>query len=429
MTKPRLLLINKFYHDIGPAGGVGRYLVQEEEDLKAAGWEVIPFAMADEDARPSPWAKHFVKARDYSTARFGQSAAADALSLIWNREASRNLEALIQETRPQVAHLHNIYHHLSPSILPVLARHNIPVVMTLHDLRLLCPAIHMLKGDEICEDCKGGQLHHAVLGKCVKESRAASILAAVETFHQRSRQLYENGVTAFLCPSAFYKTKYAEWGYPASKLIHLPNFVDLDYWHPRHIPTDAERDSYIYFGRISREKGLRILLDAQFQWEQGHQAGRLPKPLNLLVAGSGPCEDNFQARRAQLGLKTVSFLGALDIEGLRSALGRARFSVLPSRWYENGPMAALESLAAGIPLVGTDTGGIPEMGIDGETGRICPINNPDAMLKAILEVADFGPEAREKSRQWAEQHADRKQHMVRLQEILEAVATGNNPLI
>ncbi len=205
MAKPRLLLINKFYHDVGPAGGVGRYLVQEEEDLRSAGWDVIPFAMADEHARPSPWDRFFVKAHDYSRPRFGSGAIGSALSLVWNREAARNLDALIREARPDVAHLHNIYHHLSPSILPVLERHGIPVVMTLHDLRLLCPAIHMLRLDGVCERCKGGQLHHAVLGKCVKGSRAASLLAAVETFHQRSRGLYPNTVRRFLCPSDFYR--------------------------------------------------------------------------------------------------------------------------------------------------------------------------------------------------------------------------------
>jgi len=145
MSDRKLLLVNKFYHDKGPAGGVGRYLVQEEEDLLKAGWDVVPFAMADADARPSPWSRFFVRARDYSAPRFNAEAIGDAVSLVWNREAAANLESLLKETRPTVAHLHNIYHHLSPSILPVLRRHNIPVVMTLHDLRLLCPAIHMLR--------------------------------------------------------------------------------------------------------------------------------------------------------------------------------------------------------------------------------------------------------------------------------------------
>jgi glycosyltransferase involved in cell wall biosynthesis len=428
MARPRLLLINKFYHDVGPAGGVGRYLVQEEEDLTAAGWEVIPFAMSDEHARPTPWDRYFVKARDYSAPRFGLGALGDAASLIWNREAARNLEALIQEARPDVAHLHNIYHHLSPSILPVLARHGIPVVMTLHDLRLLCPAIHMLRQDEVCEKCKGGHLHNAVLGKCVKESRAASLLAAVETLHQRTRRMYEETVKVFLCPSGFYKEKYAQWGYPAGKLTHLPNFVDLNFWHPDQIPAAPEKDAFIYFGRISREKGIRTVLDALALWEQGHRNGTLDKPLRFLVAGTGPCEQNLLARISQLGLESVEVLGPLEIDGLRQALSRARYSIMPSRWYENGPMAALESLASGIPLVGTNMGGIPEMIVEGRTGWVVAPGDPEAMLQAMLEATrshqDQSKDRGVACRKWAVDHADRTAHMKRLMTILEKARAG-----
>jgi glycosyltransferase involved in cell wall biosynthesis len=261
-----------------------------------------------------------------------------------------------------------------------------------------------------------------VLGKCVKESRAASLLAAVETFHQRTRRLYVDGVDVFLCPSGFYKQKFAEWGYPPGKLVHLPNFVDLDFWRPELIPGDRDQDAYIYFGRISREKGLRDVLDAQALWEQGHSQGRLEKPLHLLVAGSGPCEGNMKARIKQLRLTTVEVLGPLNIDGLRQALGRARFSVLASRWYENGPMAALESLAAGIPLVGARIGGIPEMILEGETGFSAPDRSPEELLAAMLRAAGMGPENRLAARAWAQAHASRSDHMERLKEILNRVA-------
>lgn len=416
MAKQKLLLVNKFYHDVGPAGGVGRYLVQEEEDLTAAGWEVIPFAMADEHARPSPYSRFFVKARDYSSARWKGGALGDAASLIWNREAARNLDALIRATRPQVAHLHNIYHHLSPSILPVLQRHRIPVVMTLHDLRLLCPAIHMLRNDEVCEACKGGQLHNAVLGRCVKESRAASLLAAVETFHQRSRRLYEEGVKVFLCPSRFLRDKYREWGFPGAKLVHMPNFVDLAAWRPDLVPTGQPKDSVLYFGRVSREKGIRVLLDAQAIWEQRHAQGLLSEaPALLRIAGTGPCEGNMRARIAQLGLKTVEVMGSLDREGILQAMGRARFTVIPSRCYENCPMALLESLAAGVPVVGSDLGGIPELLVPGRTGEVFEAGNPEALLRAMLAAGRLGPEAGVSARAWAEGFAGRAEHMKTLQ--------------
>jgi glycosyltransferase involved in cell wall biosynthesis len=428
MGQRRLLLINKFYHDVGPAGGVGRYLVQEEQDLTANGWEVIPFAMADSDARPSAWNQHFVRARDYSRPRLGGGALGvgglgDAMSLVWNREAARSLERLIVQTRPAVAHLHNIYHHLSPSILPVLRRHRIPVVMTLHDLRLLCPAIHMLRDGKVCERCKGGHFHQAVLGRCVKDSRAASLLAAVETAHQRGRRLYEDGVRVFLCPSRFYLEKYAEWGFPREKLRHLPNFVDLDQWSPERLPAAPARDAYLYFGRISREKGLRYALEAQQLWERGHADGTIDQPpLEFLIAGSGPCDGNVRAKVAQLELKTARVLGPLDTDALRGVMARAKFSVLPSVWYENGPMAALESLAAGLPLVGSAIGGIPEMIEDGATGVIVPPGDPSALLSGLLRARALPDSAGRACREWAVANAGRADHIARLEAILNEVA-------
>ncbi len=412
---PTLLLVNKFYHDVGPAGGVGRYILQEEEDLARRGWRIVPFAMRDADARPSPWDRFFVKAHDYRTPRFSPGAA---LSLLWNREAARNLDRLLRETRPDVAHLHNIYHHLSPSLLPVLRRHRIPVVMTLHDLRLLCPAIHMLRDDGICERCRGGRLWEAVRGRCVKGSLAASALAALETAHQRTRRLYETTVARFLCPSAFYARKYAEWGYPAERLTHLPNFVDLETWRPAAAPPD---DAYLYFGRVSREKGLVTLLRAHALWEARARDSLEPPPPELRLAGSGPLDDRLRALAADLAPARIRFLGPLTPEALREEIGRARFAVLPSEWYENGPLSQLEALAAGVPVVGADIGGIPECLADGRDGVLFPPGDVEALAGALARADALPPAAREAARARAETHHDRGRHMEILAGILDEV--------
>lgn len=423
MANLTVLLVNKFYHDVGKAGGVGRYLLQEEEDLVAAGWRVVPFATRDDDARPSPWDRHFVTSRDYARPRYGAGALADASSLVWNREAARSLDALLREARPDVAHLHNVYHHLSPSILPVLRRHGVPAVMTLHDLRLLCPAIHMRRGGEVCERCKGGRFWEAVAGRCVKESVIASALAAVETAHQWHRRLYQRSVSLFLCPSAFYAEKFRQWGYPPDRVRHLPNFVDTAQWDPQRLPPAEARDTYLYFGRLGQEKGLHTLLAAHALWEGAARAGG-PPVLPLVIAGTGPVAGDLRRRAADLGLTSVTFAGSLDTTQLRAALARARFSVLPSEWYENGPMAALESLAAGVPLVGTRIGGIPEMIDDGVTGVIAPPCDPAGLLAALQRAAGLPESARGAARNWALAHADRGRHMGELMRVLEQAAAA-----
>lgn len=411
---PTLLLINKFYHDVGPAGGVGRYVLQEAEDLADRGWTVVPFAIRDEHVLPSPWDRHYPAAHDYRAPRFAPGAAA---SLIWNREAARNLDRLIRETRPDVAHLHNIYHHLSPSLLPVLRRHGVPVVMTLHDLRLLCPAIHMLRDGAVCERCRGGRLWEAVRGRCVKGSTAASLLAAVETAHQRSRRLYETTVGRFLCPSAFYARKYAEWGYPADRLEHLPNFVDLAAWRPGEAPPG---DAYLYFGRLSREKGLVTLMRAHARWEDARREAGAPPPPGLKLAGSGPLEDELRALVDELAPARIELLGPLAPADLAVEIRGARFTVLPSEWYENGPLSQLESLAAGVPVVGADIGGIPECLADGEDGVLFRPGDVADLARA-LETADALPAAaRAAARARAERDHDRARHMEKLAGILDA---------
>jgi len=415
VTDRTLLLINKFYHDVGRAGGVGRYIMQEQSDLSARGWNVVPFAMNDADARPSPWSRFFVGAHDYSAPRFDPGAA---LSLVWNREAARNLDALLHEVRPDVAHIHNIYHHLSPSILPVLAKHRIPVVMTLHDLRLLCPAIHMLRDGEVCERCRGGRLWQAVAGRCVKDSAAASALAALETWNQRSRGLYESVVSRFLCPSAFYAEKYAEWGYPDERLEHVANFVDLERWRPVAEAPDA---ACLYFGRLSREKGLGTLLRAHAAWRDRRAADGSTPPPALMIAGSGPAEAELHALASDLGFADDVFLGPLAPDDLRALLPRMRFTVLPSEWYENGPFSLLESLACGVPVVGADIAGIPECLDDGVDGVLFPHGDVGGLADALERADALGPEARSAARARTERNHDRTAHMNRLEKILASV--------
>jgi glycosyltransferase involved in cell wall biosynthesis len=423
MPAPTVLLVNKFYHDVGPAGGVGRYLLQEEEDLTAAGWRVVPFAMKDADCRPSPFERFFVTARDYSLPRWTSTTLADARALIWNREAADKLAALLREVRPDVAHLHNIYHHLSPSILPVLARHRVPMVMTLHDLRLLCPAIHMLRHGRICERCRGGRFYEAVLGRCVKDSRAASLLAALETAHQHYRHLYRKYVSLFLCPSRFYREKFMAWGYPAEKLLHLPNFVDLEAWRPE---PPAREAAYLYFGRISREKGLATLLEAQALWErEATEGGSSEEPFLLRIAGEGPFLEELGRRAAALRLQRVEILGPLTGAAVRHTLARSRFTVLPSEWYENAPMALLESLAAGRPVVSTRLGGIPELIEDGRDGVLCAPGDPRDLLAALRRAAALGPAAGERARRKAEAVASRPEHMARLREVLSRASRAH----
>lgn len=415
-----ILLVNKHLHTGGAAGGVGQYLLQEKTWLDAAGWSTIPFGVRDGHAWGDVDADLLVRGHDYSRVRLDRHVVGAAASLLWNREAARNLSALIRRRRPDVAHLHNIYHHLSPSILPVLRYHGIPTVMTLHDLRLLCPAIHLPDADGNCARCLTGHYLVAVRKRCVHGSRPASLLAAAETWHQRTRRLYRRHVDLFLCPSETVVTLFAKHGYPSRQLRHLPNAIDLTEWRPA-TEAAAPAAAYAYFGRLSPEKDLRTLLRAHAAWQA------TGTPLRLIIIGDGPQRTELEAEARRLQLRDITFTGYLSAAAIRQVLAGVRFTILPSTCHENRPLAVLESLASGIPVVASRVGGLPEIVRDDDTGFLFRPGDSADLLVALRRGEQSEPRHRRACRVWAEAHADLRRHMAELTDILMAAAASRRP--
>ena len=158
---PQLLSINNYYYR---RGGSEAVFFEHNRLFELAGWDVVPFAMHNAQNLASQWSAHFVDEID-DDARSPIAKLTRAVSAIYSTEAVRRIRGLIALTRPNVAHAHNIYHHLSPSVLVELRRQNIPVVLTLHDLKLVCPAYKMHTQGAICEGCRGGALRNVVINR------------------------------------------------------------------------------------------------------------------------------------------------------------------------------------------------------------------------------------------------------------------------
>ena len=173
----RLLIGNKYFFR---KGGAETYLFDLFDELPPRGWDLVQFSMQHERNEPSPFASYFVDNVDYHKHGSLLGEARAAVRLLYSTQARTNIERLLRDTRPQLAHLHNIYHQISPSILPVLKRYGIPVVMTLHDLKLACPNYKMRTEGKICERCLGGGYYQAVVHRCVQDSRLKSALCALE---------------------------------------------------------------------------------------------------------------------------------------------------------------------------------------------------------------------------------------------------------
>lgn len=365
----RILLANKFFYD---HGGPESVLFASREMLAARGHDVIDFAMRHPSNRPSPYAAYFAPYRDLRSIRPSPATVSAALNFVDSREAARCLRRLVRDHRPDIAHLHSINHQLTPSIIRVLHDAGVPVVMTLHDYKLVCPAYTLRTDGAICERCTGGRFYRATTTRC--RGLARGVLLSAESYVQhRLLRSYEK-VRLFLSPSRFLAEKFRHMGfrYP---LEVVPNPAGSA---PAAAPgAPAPRDGFLFVGRIAEEKGLATLCEA---------ASRAA--VSVRIVGDGPALSELQARYA--ARPGIEFLGRRAPAEAQALMRAALAVVVPSEWYENQPMVVLEAFVAATPVIGSPLGGIPELVRDGETG----------LLHHPADIADLASKLR-----WAHEHA------------------------
>jgi glycosyltransferase involved in cell wall biosynthesis len=382
-----LLSVNNYYY---VRGGAESIFFAHNRMFEAIGWQVVPFAMQHANNLESEWSEYFVDEIEFGESYSMAGKLTRAAKVIYSFEARRKLGKLLDRARPDVCHVHNIYHHISPSILSLLHDRGVPVVMTLHDLKLACPAYLMLAADGICERCKNGRLYNVLLHRCIKGSTALSGVVFVESLLHRLLGSHER-VNLFVAPSRFQIEKLAEWGFDETRFRHIPNFVEPE----RYSPNFSPGSTFVYLGRLSREKGLKTLVNAAAL-----------SGCSVRIVGAGPQLEELRQLAERLSAD-VTFVGYLSGTALHDELRAARALVLPSQCYENAPMSVLEAYALGKPVIGARIGGIPEQILEGRTGYTVPSGDPDALAHTLrqvsdlpdAEVADLGREAR----RWVEQ--------------------------
>ncbi len=363
---PRVLIVNKYYY---PRGGDCVCAMATEQLLRQRGHEVAVFAMDYPDNVPSEWSDRFASRADFGGG-IGQKLKAVRRTLGMG-DIRRSFSRMLDDFRPDVVHLNNIHSYLSPVIAEIAHRRGARVVWTLHDYKLICPAYTCLRDGKVCQECFSGKLP-VLRHKCMKGSLAASAVAWLEAL-KWSRSRLERCTDTFICPSEFMRQKMIEGGFDPAKLVTLCNFVDPAKLSKMARRLETERDDYYcYIGRLSHEKGLPTLLQA---------ASLLP--YNIKVAGTGPIEQELR-ERFQI-FKNIEFVGFLDAAQVSELLARARFSVLPSEWYENNPLGLIESRCTGTPVAGARIGGIPEL-IDDNCGMTFESGNPEDLSRTLRQM-------------------------------------------
>jgi glycosyltransferase involved in cell wall biosynthesis len=369
--------------------------------------------MQDERNDPSEYERYFVSNVDYEKPGLKNKIDA-AIKLLYSFEAKNKIEQLIKREKPDIAHLNNIYHQISPSILHVLKKFHVPVVMTLRDYKLVCAPYNMLTHGKICEACKGGKYYHCFLKGCVKGSKAKSLLNTIEMYlHHKILSIY-NMVDIFISPSRFLKNKVGEMG-AKGKFVYLPNFVRVDELQPQYTWNE---NSIVYFGRLSEEKGLLTLVKAMKD---------IPE-ISLKIIGEGPLREHLESGIVKNGIGNIRFLGYKSGEELNAEIRNSMFVVLPSEWYENNPRTIIEGFALGKPAVGSRIGGIPELVRDDETGFTFQAGDPEDLKKKILLLVN-NPEKillmGKRARSFVEQELNPEKHYEKLMEIYKQVCDSS----
>ena len=358
----KVLMANKFFH---LNGGSERVFFQEREFLVNKGYHVIDFSMQDERNFDSVYAGLFVDNINYESTEGFSRKLKTALSFIHSAEAVRKLEKLLKQERPDVAHLHNIYHQLTPSIITVLKRHGIKVALTLHDYKLLCPSYLALNHGHICTACNGKAFWKSVTHHC-QDSRMQELLLAGEGLWHLWRRSYE-AVDVFIAPSQFLADLTSR-RIPQEKIHILRNGINLDEYSSPY----ADRGYILYFGRLSKEKGIRTLMEAH---------SKLNSAIPLQVVGSGPLAESLQS-----AYPDVQFIGYKTGTELHDLIREAALVVVPSECYENCSMSVLEAMASGKAVIGSNLGGLPEQIEDGVSGFLFEPGNAHDLAEKMARL-------------------------------------------
>ena len=339
----KILLANKFYYR---RGGDCIYMLNLEKLLKAHGHEVAVFAMDYPENLDTPWKKYFPK---------NMSKLMAFSRPFGSHEVKSKFKKLLDDFKPDVVHLNNVHTQLSPVMAELAHQRGIKVVWTLHDYKLLCPRYDCLKnGNTICETCFNGDKKACLDNKCMKGSKLASFIGYKEAVVW-NRERLEVCTDVFICPSQFMADKMVQGGFSKSKMQTLCNFIDVEKCRYSHtdlsdstvsVLLPKKEDYYCFIGRLSHEKGAKTLIEAANQL-----------PYKLVIIGGGPLMDELKSV-AHTNIKFVGFKQWGDIKQL---VGKARFSVIPSEWYENNPLSVIEAQCLGTPVLGANIGGIPEL--------------------------------------------------------------------
>lgn len=334
-----LILHNRYRH----AGGEDSVVHAEIDLLRSRSVEVTEFEMTNDAESDGV----------RSTVQLGVAAA-------WSHSSYQKAKELCASVRPDIAHVHNSWMRLSPSVHYACKEAGVPTVQTLHNFRLLCLRADFLRNGKICQDCLGHTPWRGIMRRCYRDSAVASTAVASMIFTHRFLKTWQNEVNAFIALSEYSRTQFIKGGIPSERLFIKRNFLE-DAAQPACPPSAS--NVVLFVGRLSDEKGVDLLLAA---WRGVQKANRAM----LRIIGDGPMRKELETQARGYGFSEaeVQFTGQLPYARVMSEIGTARALVLPSLCVENCPRTLLEAFCNGRPAIVPNRGSLDELLRNEETG-------------------------------------------------------------
>jgi glycosyltransferase involved in cell wall biosynthesis len=342
----KILLVHNFYQ---LPGGEDQVFAQETELLRGRGHQVLVYQASNDQVK-------------------GQNPLVTVANTIWNQRTHRELRELMHREKPDIVHVHNTFQVISPAIYYAANEEGIPVVQTLHNYRLLCPASTFFRDGNVCEDCLGKAVPWpGVLHSCYRGSKTASAAVTVMLATHNYKQTWNQTVSAYIALTGFARNKFIEGGFPSEKIFVKPNYLQTD---PG--PGDGEGNYALFVGRLTPEKGISTLLEA---WR--HFGNGLP----LQIAGDGPLAPDVE--KAGREMESVTWLKWLPRAEILQRMKDASVLILPSTWYEGFPMIIAEAFAVGLPVIASNLGSMSTIVDHQRTGLHFEPGRATALVEAV----------------------------------------------
>lgn len=410
----RILLVNYRYF---VSGGPEKYMFNIKKLMEDNGHEVIPFSIHSNKNVETEYSKYFVEPIGGRDATYFDEVKKTPKSIwqmisrsCYSLEVKKAIQKEIRDVKPDLVYIIHFVNKLSPSVIRGAKELGIPVVLRLSDYFLLCPRFDFLYQKKVCEDCLTCGYMSCIKKRCVKGSLFASVIRVFSMKLHNAMKVYDD-VDAFITPSEFLKNKLEANGFQNSKITCIPTFTASK----TEVGEPVTGTYGLYFGRIAEEKGVETVVRA-YESLPDHE---------VKIMGDDTTEEAVRLKRyvEEHRMKNVEFLGFKGGAELETVIKNARFTLIPSIWYDNLPNTALESFQYSKPVIASNIGSLPELVEDGVNGYLFDPYKPEELAKRVKQFDDdelvlkMGANSRSK----LEKQFAPKTHYVALMKVFKSV--------